>query len=764
MRHNHPVTQQEYELEEHQYLISQTDPEGNIVFANPDFVAVSGFDWQELMGSPHNMVRHPDMPPEAFADFWKTIRDGHTWTGLVKNRRKNGDHYWVHATVTPIFEAGRIAGYASVRMRPDDRDKQLAETVYARMRAGQKPRAHLVRGVIHSHAPKARLARLTRLTVGRRLALLIAVAALGMTGLTLAGGFALHSMYEAGQQIAERGLAQTGRLQSIDQRLSRYGNLINDAMGKANGADVEALESDLTDAGADMRALWQRYLEHGVEAGSESRRQMDALLNQFLTSDIPTMLASMEKGSYFAAISQWRTRTQPRIEQLHGLVNDLVEEARQTAMTTQQRADESYQLALWGMVGLAGGVLLILLIGGLLVTRGIVQPLRATLDLSRQIAAGNLSAELDTSRQDEFGRMMNALNAMRRSLISIVEDVKQGVEVVTPATADIASGNADLSRRTEEQAAALEQTASSMEELNSTVAQGSESAADASRLAGEASGVAERGGQQVGHVVSTMEEISEASTRITNIVGMIDDIAFQTNILALNASVEAARAGEQGRGFAVVAGEVRALAGRSAEAAREIKSLITTSSERVEAGSALVAQTRQTMDEIVASIHRVSTLMGEVSHAAVEQRSGIEQVTEAVNRMDQMTQQNAALVEQSAASANALSQQAEGLRSAISIFRIKNVSHAPITGSSSGYRQARSPESTAAGSARPAKETGKRSASESGQSQEKHAGNPATGGNNSVAREQRNRSEGVMTRNVQHGAAGTVAEDEWETF
>jgi methyl-accepting chemotaxis protein len=302
--------------------------------------------------------------------------------------------------------------------------------------------------------------------------------------------------------------------------------------------------------------------------------------------------------------------------------------------------------------------------------RAIVAPLNEAVRVARGVAAGDLSMPITAGGRNETGQLLDALQGMQAKLAAMVREVRSHAEGVAAASGQIASGNNDLSARTEKQAAALEQTAASMDELGSTVRGNADNAAQANQLAMAASRVATEGGSAVGEVVGTMREISESSRKIADIIGVIDGIAFQTNILALNAAVEAARAGEQGRGFAVVASEVRALAGRSAEAAKEIKTLIGASVERVELGSAQVDRAGATITEVVGSIRRVTDIMGEISAASREQSAGVGQVGEAVAQMDRATQENAALVEQSAAAAESLKQQAEQLVATVAVFRL----------------------------------------------------------------------------------------------
>jgi methyl-accepting chemotaxis protein len=301
----------------------------------------------------------------------------------------------------------------------------------------------------------------------------------------------------------------------------------------------------------------------------------------------------------------------------------------------------------------------------------ICRPLEAAGLTARRIADGDLTAPIDVRGADETARLQRQLAHMQQSLRRMVSQVRQATDSIALASSEVASGNADLSSRTEQAASNLQQTASSMEQLTGTVKQSADSAAQANQLAASAAEVAQRGGSVVSQVVATMDEINRSSRKIADIIGVIDGIAFQTNILALNAAVEAARAGEQGRGFAVVASEVRSLAQRSAEAAKEIKALIGASVERVGAGSRLVQDAGATMDEIVASVQRVSDIIGEISAATSEQSTGIGEVNSAVNQLDRMTQQNAALVEQSAAAADSLKDQAAKLAAAVATFRLE---------------------------------------------------------------------------------------------
>ncbi len=332
--------------------------------------------------------------------------------------------------------------------------------------------------------------------------------------------------------------------------------------------------------------------------------------------------------------------------------------------------------AIQGLVASAVLILVILLLAWKLV-RSITQPLDEAVVALDAIAAGDLTRDLQSTRKDEFGHMLRSLSAMSARLRGVVSDVRVGVNSVSAASIEIANGNQDLSARTEQTASNLEETAASMEQLTATVSQSADTARQANQLAGTAAQAAARGGEVVGQVVSSMQHITESSRKISDIIGVIDGIAFQTNILALNAAVEAARAGEQGRGFAVVASEVRSLAGRSAEAAKEIKALIGASVENVESGSAQVAQAGQTMEEIVASVRRVSDLIGEITASSTEQRDGIAQVNQAVTHLDQMTQQNAALVEESTAAAASMRDQAQKLAEVVAMFNVGAVAAPP---------------------------------------------------------------------------------------
>ena len=330
----------------------------------------------------------------------------------------------------------------------------------------------------------------------------------------------------------------------------------------------------------------------------------------------------------------------------------------------------SYQYAKWLILLLTGGSMAAGVLIAWRLTRSITDPLREAVSAAQRVASGDLSGRIEARSNDESGQLLAALSKMTDSLVEVVGNVRQASDSIATGSSEIASGNLDLSQRTEEQASALEQTASSMEELGTTVRQNADNANQANQLALGASAVAIKGGEVVNKVVGTMKGINDSSRKIADIIGVIDGIAFQTNILALNAAVEAARAGEQGRGFAVVASEVRSLAQRSAEAAKEIKALISASVGRVEEGTKLVDEAGVTMTEIVTAIRRVTDIMGEISNASAEQSAGVAQVGEAVTQMDQATQQNAALVEESAAAAESLKLQAQNLVQAVAVFKL----------------------------------------------------------------------------------------------
>ena len=460
---------------------------------------------------------------------------------------------------------------------------------------------------------------------------------------------------------------------------------LTEALGQLRARGATALQKQAAtpedkariEALATMARLFDQNARHAFEqlgradarmaaALNPARERAQALAEESLALVQKAVLASETLDHPSAAYFERQTEA---IDAQFALIDATFGEVRQ-ALDERAAAARRALLLLVGSMLALGALSLGLLAA---VTRSTIQGIDAALAVARTVAAGDLSTRIEITRRDETGDLLAALKTMNDSLVSLVGQVRDGSEQIATGAGQIASGNADLSQRTEEQASNLQQTAASMEQLNASVRHNADSARQAAGMAQGASGVARQGGQDMAAVVATMEAISESSRRIGDIIGVIDGIAFQTNILALNAAVEAARAGEHGRGFAVVASEVRSLAQRSAQAAREIKSLIASSSERVETGMRQVAGAGATMEQIVAQVQRVDALIGEIGESTQQQATGIGQVGDAVDQLDQVTQQNAALVEQSAAAADSLHQQATRLVEAVGRFRLAAV-------------------------------------------------------------------------------------------
>lgn len=516
MQINLPITQREFDYPADDMLVSTTDTKGIIVHCNHAFCQTSGYSYDELIGQPHSAVRHPDMPCEAFQDMWRTIGRGHPWTGMVKNRRKNGDHYWVQANVTPIMRYGKPSGYMSVRTKPTRQQIDTAQALYAQLRATSKtPAFRLHGGQVRYSGLRGLTERLQRLTLTARLgAVLLVMAALEL---------------------------------------------------------------------------------------------------------LPLLLG------------------------VHGLTLGLVQAAGLMLC--------ALGLMVWFHLQVVGGIV-------------------AAGRFADDLAGCNLTTTISSHQPMPLGSLIRSMRQVQINLCAVVGDVRGEISSFTQSAAEIASGGMDLSARTESQASSLQQTAASMEELSSTVMQTASTATQVFAESTKSAAVANLGGTAVHKVGLAMQAINASSGKMADIISVIEGIAFQTNILALNAAVEAARAGDHGRGFAVVAAEVRLLAQRSALAAKEISMLIADSAAQIHEGTLQMSSAGRTIDEVVKSVQGVSELIARISSAATEQALGISQVNEAVTELDAVTQQNAALVEQSAASADGLSYSAVTLARSVQVFHL----------------------------------------------------------------------------------------------
>ncbi len=501
--------------------------------------------------------------------------------------------------------------------------------------------------------------------------MLISVGGLGLYGIVRAND-ALHTVYE------DRTLPME-KLSEILRIFMRNRQLISDSLldprvetYAKNSAEIEA---NLVD----INKQWAAYMASPLTSEEENLAHAFAQARAtFVQDGLRPAVAALRANDWAETSSINVTLIAPLYEKLRKSMDSLIKLQIAVAKQEYDVAVARYEtIRLVAVASIAVGLVLAWLFG-LALIRSLSRSLKKAVDVAHTVAQGDLTQSIQAEGRDEVARLMSALASMTQSLVKVVSNVRQGSEGVATASAEIAQGNNDLSARTEQQASALEQTAASMEELGSTVKQNADSARQANQLAMNASSVAIKGGEVVAQVVDTMKGINDSSRQIANIISVIDGIAFQTNILALNAAVEAARAGEQGRGFAVVANEVRSLAGRSADAAKEIKTLINASVERVEQGTALVDQAGITMTEVVSSIQRVTDIMGEISAASTEQTLGVAQVGEAVAQMDRATQQNAALVEEMAAAAGSLKTQSLDLVQTVAVFKLNEVSHSTL--------------------------------------------------------------------------------------
>ncbi|HRK84181.1 MAG TPA: methyl-accepting chemotaxis protein [Alcaligenes faecalis] len=535
MRKNLPVTGIETELLDEQYLISKTDLAGRIVYANPAFVEVSGFSRQELIGAPHNIVRHPDMPAEVFADLWHTLKQRRSWVGIVKNRRKDGGFYWVMAHASPIIEQGELTGFASVRVRAKSQDIQTAEQFYQELRQGR---------------------------------------------------------------------------------------------------------------------LGSRALRAGQIVARSWRRPFAAL--RFL--GVPSLLAAFLRKGLLNL----------------GITGTII------AMILNTEMPERSMFLLAGALG--AGTLVILGYQALLMRR-VLGSFRTATHIAQQIAAGNLTVNTRGPEVSKLETLGQNLDLMRKSLMSISTDVDNSCANNQQVARQLSDNSTLLEARTHEQAASIQETTASMSSFGQTVLQTAENAKASHELASRSADIASRGNEAVQKVTVSMQQILESSQHIGTIVAMINNIAFQTNILSINASIESARAGEAGKGFAVVASAVRSLAQQAAQAADEIKQLVTQTQALSAEGADHAAHAGQTMQEILTSVSEVAHLMGEISAATGEQSIGLGQLTQALRQVDQITSDNAVLVQDLSETARELNLNGAELQEAISVLNHgdkEKAHHAPV--------------------------------------------------------------------------------------
>ncbi|MDP3331413.1 MAG: methyl-accepting chemotaxis protein [Methylococcaceae bacterium] len=731
MKINMPVTDKEAPMRPGSVLVTRTDLKGNITFANDAFVQISGFTREELIGANHNIVRHPDMPPEAFEDMWATLQKGNPWHGMVKNRAKSGDYYWVNANAMPVFKNAQVHEYLSVRHVPKPKDIEAAERLYRDIKnkkASINPKG--LSAVVKNIRQMPFNGKMFLMLAGFLAPIIFLIYQLVLTGQygLLAGALlsallasvtlwsfvktvgvsiekSIHAMYRLSegkfgspldikrkdligdffralyatevklgvdiaqtQQSAAEALRIIRGLENVQSSVLLADTNLNIIFINRSAVQLfKNAESDFQSAFPGFNA--DRLLGANIDLFHKNpghQRNMLKNLTQKVTSEVEIAGHIMrvivnpvmnDNGELLGFVAEWMDRTQDvRIERE---IEHLVQSVKE--------GDLSHRISLVGKHGFTQ------------VVSESMNDLTDTIetafsDINRvmeAMAAGDMTSAITNEYQGVYAECKNNINDTTAKLSEFVQQIRDAAIFIDSSAQEMASGNNNLSHRVEQQAASLEETAASMEELASTVKHNAENTQQANQVVDSARQLAEKGGDVVKSAIAAMQEINESSNRIAEIISVIDEIAFQTNLLALNASVEAARAGEQGRGFSVVATEVRNLAQRSADAAKQSNELIQNSVQKVRAGTSFVNETGAALNEIVESVARVGDLVAHIAGASAEQTAGIDQVNLAVAQMDDITQQNAALAEQAAASAMAMSEQSGNMTKLINFFKVK---------------------------------------------------------------------------------------------
>ncbi len=730
MKINHPVTDHEVHMKKGTILVTRTDPKGVITYANDAFVEISGFSREELVGKNHNLVRHPDMPPAAFEDMWKCLKQGRPWTAPVKNRTKSGDYYWVEANVTPVYNKGKLDGYLSVRYAPSREQIAKAETLYQQLNANQaqlRPTgfAAMLKNIKEMAIWKKAVISLSLFLIPNMFLLyqlaqaqnwgVFALAAImtlfaGIIGGTMVkkivdtlehavgvfyclqedhfrnkididrndqvGDFqrALYSM----QVKLNSDLAHTREQSASNLRIKQaLDNVQSCVMVANNDLNIIYMNNTLIEmfknAEADIRQQLPAFDASQLMGANidqfhknpAHQRGMLAKLDSTFTSELVIGSRHMkfvanpvrnDDGERIGFVVEWLDRThEVKIEKEIYTIVDGVKAGELSQRIEMADKEGFFETLSEGINEFAD------------VIETVFGEISTTM---RDLEQGDLSHRITSDYQGVYLDCKNSINGSFDKLSGIVSQINDSAGFINNSSQEISSGNNNLSQRAEQQAANLQQTAASMEQLTSTVKNNAENAQQANQLANNAKDQAEKGSSIVDSAVSAMQEINESSNKIADIIGVIDEIAFQTNLLALNASVEAARAGEQGRGFSVVATEVRNLAQRSATAARESKELIHTSVQKVKSGTEFVNETGNALNEIVNGAKKVGDIVAEIAAASAQQSTGIEQVNLAVSQMDEITQQNAALAEQTSAASITMSEQSESMVELIKFFSV----------------------------------------------------------------------------------------------